>query len=139
MDGGGIAAALALGADGVQLGTAFLGCPECGVPEVHRQALAEAEQTTLGRVLTGRHARFVRTTYVEALERSGVGPLPFPLQAMVTADLRAAALDAGRADFLFQFAGQGVARLRTLPGPELVETLARETEEALARHGAGRA
>jgi len=129
MDGRGIAAALALGADGVQLGTAFLGCPECGVPDIHRRALVEAEQTALSRVLTGRHARFVRTPYVDALERAGVEPLPFPLQAVVSADLRAAALDADRADLLFLFAGQGIARLRALPARDLIETLVREGED----------
>jgi nitronate monooxygenase len=138
MDGRGIAAALALGVEGVQLGTAFLGCPECGIPDVHRRALMEAEQTVVSNVLTGRHARFVRTPYADALGRSGVGPLPFPLQAMVSADLRAAATAAGRADLLFLFAGQGVARLRELPAPDLVETLVREAREALARRGADR-
>ena len=77
----------------------------------------------------------MRTPYVDALERSGLDPLPYPLQAAVSADLRAAALPAGRADLLFLLAGQGVARLRSLPAAELVETLVRETEEALASQG----
>ena len=60
---------------------------------------------------------------------------PLPLQAAVSADLRAAALPAGRADLLFLLAGQGVARLRSLPAAELVGTLLRETEAALAAPG----
>ena len=138
MDGRGIAAALALGAEGVQLGTAFLGCPESGTTELHRRALVETEAATVVTpVFTGRHARLVRTSYVDALERSGLDPLPYPLQAAVSADLRAAAVPAGRADLLFLLAGQGVARLRSLPAGELVETLVRETEEALASGGRG--
>jgi nitronate monooxygenase len=133
MDGRGIRAALALGADGVQLGTAFLGCPECGVPEVHRQALMEAELTAVSRVVTGRHARLVRTPYVDALERSGVEPLPYPLQAVISADVRAAALAAGRGDLLFLLAGQSVARLRALPARDLVESLVRESAESVAQ------
>ena len=136
MDGRGIAAALTLGADGVQLGTAFLGCPESGTHELHRRALVEAgASTVVTPVFTGRHARLVRTPYVDALERSGLDPLPYPLQAAVSADLRAAAVPAGRDDLLFLLAGQGVARLRSLPAAELVETLVRETEEALASQG----
>jgi nitronate monooxygenase len=137
MDGRGIAAALALGADGVQLGTAFLGCPESGAPELHRRTLADVQEasTVVTPVFTGRHARLVRTPYVDALERSGLDPLPYPLQAAVSADLRAAALPAGRGDLLFLLAGQGVARLRPLPAAELVETLVRETEAALAFRG----
>jgi nitronate monooxygenase len=134
MDGRGIAAALTLGADGVQLGTAFLGCPESCTPELHRRALVEAS-TVVTPAFTGRHARLVRTPYVDALERSGLDPLPYPLQAAISADLRAAALPAGRADLLFLLAGQGVARLRSLPAAELVETLVRETEAALAATG----
>jgi len=58
-DGRGIAAAFALGASGVQIGTAFLGCPEAAVPRVHRDALhgAADEDTRLTRVFTGRPAR----------------------------------------------------------------------------------
>ena len=72
MDGRGIAAALALGAQGVQLGTAFLGCQESGASEEHRAALGD--ETTISRVMTGRHARGVRTPLVDELERSGREP-----------------------------------------------------------------
>jgi nitronate monooxygenase len=134
MDGRGIAAALALGAEGVQLGTAFLGCPEGGTAGVLREALAgAADATVVTRAYSGRHARLVRTRLVDAIADAGVDPPPFPIQAMLTADVRAAALAAGRADLLFVLAGQGSAALRELPAAELVETLARETEDAIQR------
>ena len=98
MDGRGIAAALALGAEGIQLGTAFLGCPEAGSTALQRGVLAgAADATVVTRAYSGRQARLVRTRLVDAIEDAGVDPLPFPLQAMLVAELRAAALEAGRA------------------------------------------
>ena len=111
MDGRGIAAALALGAEGVQLGTAFLGCPEAGSTALQRGTLAgAADRTLVTRAYSGRQARLVRTRLVDAIEDAGVDPLPFPLQAMLVAELRAAALEAGRQDLLFVLAGQGCGR-----------------------------
>jgi nitronate monooxygenase len=134
MDGRGIAAALALGAEGVQLGTAFLGCPESGPLEPLRRALREAGDATLvSRAYSGRQARLVRTRLVEAIEEATVEPLPYPVQALVTADLRAAALAADRADLFLALSGQAAAALRALPAAELVETLVRETDEAIRR------
>ena len=134
MDGRGIAAALALGAEGVQLGTAFLGCPESAATPLQRSVLAgSADSSVVSRAYSGRHARLVRTRLVDAIERSGVDPLPYPLQAMVTADLRAAAIAGDRADLLLVLAGQGAAAMRELPAAELVEALVRETEDAVRR------
>ena len=134
MDGRGIAAALALGAEGVQLGTAFLGCPEAGSTALQRGMLAgAADRTLVTRAYSGRQARLVRTRLVDAIEDAVVDPLPFPLQALLVAELRAAALEAGRRDLLFVLAGQGAAALRELPAAELVETLVGETEDAIRR------
>jgi nitronate monooxygenase len=134
MDGRGIAAALALGAKGVQLGTAFLGCPEGAATPLQRSVLAgSADSSVVSRAYSGRHARLVRTRLVDAIESSGVDPLPYPLQVMVTADLRAAAIAADRADLLLVLAGQGAAAMRELPAAELVEALVRETEDAVRR------
>ena len=134
MDGRGIAAALALGAEGVQLGTAFLGCPEAGSTALQRSTLAgAADRTLVTRAYSGRQARLVRTRLVDAIEDAGVDPLPFPLQAILVAELRAAALEADRQDLLFVLAGQGSAAIRELPAAELVATLVRETEGAIRR------
>ncbi|HEX3291633.1 MAG TPA: nitronate monooxygenase family protein [Gaiella sp.] len=134
MDGRGIAAALVLGAEGVQLGTAFLGCPESGASEPLRRALAgSGDATVVSRAYSGRQARLVRTRLVEAIETAFVDPLPYPVQAVVTADLRAAALAADRADLSLVLSGQAAGALRALPAAELVETLARETEDAIRR------
>jgi nitronate monooxygenase len=134
MDGRGIAAALALGAEGVQLGTAFLGCPEGAATPLQRSVLAGSEDTSVvSRAYSGRHARLVRTRLVDAIEGSAVDPLPYPLQAMLVAELRAAALERGRQDLLFVLAGQGSAAIRELPAADLVATLVGETEAAIRR------
>jgi nitronate monooxygenase len=118
MDGRGIAAALALGAQAVQLGTAFLRCPEAGTSPAHREALAH--DTTVTRVLTGRHARAVRTALVDRLEASGLQPPDYPLPRYLTPEAP-------------MLAGQAGGQARTLPAAELVATLAAETDQALAR------
>lgn len=116
MDGRGVAAALALGAQAVQLGTAFLACEEAGTSEAHRAALGTG--TTVTRVLTGRHARAARTPEVDRLEASGLTPPDYPLPRLF---LSGPPL----------FAGQGGPLARRLPAGELVATLARETDKAL--------
>jgi nitronate monooxygenase len=120
MDGRGIAAALALGAQGVQLGTAFIGCPESGASEEHRAALGR--ETTITRVMTGRHARGVHSPLVDELERAEIEPPDYPLP---------------RAFFPepVLLVGQGGPLARALPAGKLVLTLAEETDAALARLG----
>jgi nitronate monooxygenase len=126
MDGAAIRAALALGAQGVQLGTAFMACPEAGTSAPHRAALASeaARRTVVTRAFSGRPARGIRNAVTDAFE--DVEPLPFPEQQGMTRDLRAAAVAQGRTDLMQMWAGQGAPLIRALPAGELVETLARE-------------
>jgi nitronate monooxygenase len=134
-DGRGIAAALTLGADGAQLGTAFIPCPESGAPDGYKAAVlgAQASSTTLTRMYTGRWARAIRTPLIESLEAADIEPAGFPAQAHLLWDLRGAALELDRADLLFLLAGQAAGLSRPLPAGELVRTLAAEAEAALAR------
>ena len=126
MDGHGIRAALALGARGVQLGTAFMLCPEAGTPAPHRQALASelARRTVVTRAFSGRPARGVRNRMTDAFE--DVPAAPFPQQQRLTAELRSAATSASRTDLMQLWAGQAAPLARAMPAAELVETLARE-------------
>ena len=131
MDGRGIAAAFALGAEGVQVGSAFLGCPESGASEDYREALSRARDdgTVVSPNVTGRHARWLRTRLVELLEQQE--PLPYPLQGALLSDIR----KAGRGELSIFLAGQAAAMVRRLPAGELLETLVRETDETVARLG----
>jgi nitronate monooxygenase len=132
-DGRGIAAALALGAEGVQVGTAFLATPEAGAPEVHKRQLGrpEARWTRLTRVFTGRHARGIANPLMAALEDHLGDVLPYPMQNWLTTPLRRAAGAAGRADLLALWAGQNAASARAMPAAELLRTLVNETDDVL--------
>ncbi|MGK3965363.1 NAD(P)H-dependent flavin oxidoreductase [Sorangium sp. So ce118] len=129
MDGRGVAAALALGAAGAQLGTAFLGCPEAGISPAYRAALRSdaARRTVVTRAFTGRPGRAIRNRFTDAFE--GRTPPPFPEHHRRTLDLRAAAARQGRTDLMLLWAGQGAPLVREMPARELVETLAREMRE----------
>ena len=137
MDGRGIAAALALGAAAVQMGTAFLTCDEAGIPEAHKRAILEAGEdgTRITRAFSGRPARGVVNRFMAEVERDG-GPgaiLPFPLQNDLTRPLRGAAAKRGRAEFLSLWAGQGVRLARRQPAADLVARLAEEAAAAAGR------
>jgi nitronate monooxygenase len=96
MDGRGIAAALALGADGAQVGTAFLDCPESALGRVERELIESDPSTTVTDRLTGRPARAIRTRLADEL--ADVEPLPFPLQAAATGPVSRAASAQGYQD-----------------------------------------
>jgi nitronate monooxygenase len=123
VDGRGIAAALALGAEGAQLGTAFLFCPESGASSAWRQALRE-QPTVVTDAYTGRPARGARTPFVAELA-AGPPPAPYAIQRRLTGDFR-------HVDGYGWYLGGQAARLaRELPAAELVATLAAETTAAL--------
>lgn len=126
MDGAGIRAALALGASAVQLGTAFLLCPEAGTHPAHREALRSpaARHTVITRAFSGRAARGIANRFTARFEN--VACPPFPQQQDLTADLRAAAAAAGRVDLMQLWAGQGAPLLRELPVAELMRVLLEE-------------
>ncbi len=139
MDGRGIAAALALGASAVQMGTAFLTCDEAGIPEAYKAAIlaAREHETRLTRAFSGRPARGIVNRFMTEVERSREAILPFPLQNALTRPLRAAAAKQGRAEFLSLWAGQGVRLARRQSAASLVQRLAAETESVLQRLCAG--
>ena len=133
MDGRGIAAALALGAAGAQLGTAFLAAPESGAPEAHKRAVLEGteQSTVVTPAFTGRHARGVRNRLVNELEDKLDRLAPFPFQALVAADIRAEAARRGDPELLTMLAGQGLRLARAEPAADLVAALVSETQQAL--------
>ena len=125
MDGRGIAAALALGAGAVQLGTAFLTCHESGVPEVYKSAILQAGEnaTRITRAFSGRPARGIVNRFMDEVDADG-GPIPaFPIQNVLTRALRTAAARQGRAEFLSLWAGQGLRLARRESAAELIGRL----------------
>ncbi|MDN3521965.1 NAD(P)H-dependent flavin oxidoreductase [Halomonas ramblicola] len=126
-DARGVAAALALGADAVQVGTALLCCPEARISAIHRRALQSeaARHTALTNLYTGRPARGIVTRLMSELGPMGEAAPAFPLATAAIAPLRAAAEDAGSGDFSPLWAGQNASGCREVPAAEVIAALAR--------------
>jgi nitronate monooxygenase len=125
-DGRGIAAAFALGASGVQVGTAYLRCPESKVIAPARAALAQAtdETTVITNVMTGRPARGVANRVMREVGPISPDAPAFPHAATALGPLKAAAEKLGRVDFTNLWAGQAVRMGREMPAAELTRALA---------------
>jgi nitronate monooxygenase len=107
-DARGVIAALALGAEAVQMGTVFLACEESGASLLHRQALRgkKAGHTALTKGFTGRLARGIHNRLLQELNQEGTTILPYPLQRSLVRNLAIPAEAAGRSDLLALWAGQ---------------------------------
>ena len=134
-DGRGIAAALTLGAAAVQLGTAYLHCPESLIAAAHRAALASeaAERSVFTNLFSGGLARGLWTAPMEDLGPVRPEAPPFPLATAALMPLARAAAERGEAGFRPMWAGQAARLGQPLPARELTGRLARD---ALARLGA---
>ncbi|TDV37226.1 nitronate monooxygenase [Paraburkholderia caballeronis] len=138
MDGRGVAAALALGAQAAVLGTAFLTCAESAIP-VDWKARVRASSdtaTSVTRAITGRHARGIRNPLMEHLERRADDVAPYPVQNALTQELRQNASRANDGDYLSLWSGQGAplgrGRDAGIGAAELVDALERELHAVLA-------
>lgn len=137
-DGRGIAAAFALGASGVQIGSAYLRTPESKVIAPARAALAAAadDTTVITNVMTGRPARGVVNRVMREVGPVAAEAPDFPFAATALTPLKAAAEKLGRVDFTNLWAGQAIALGREAPAGELTRELAREALARLSRLGA---
>lgn len=132
-DGRGVAAALTLGAEGVQIGTAFLACEESNALPAHREALLSGRRDTmLTRALTGRLARGIRNRLAEVFEGRSAPILPYPLQSQLVGALREEAIRRGRLDLLTMWSGQSAPLLRHRRAAELFQDLVETTERVLS-------
>lgn len=134
-DGRGIAAAFALGAAGVQIGTGYLRTPESKASALGKAALAAAsdDATVITNVMTGRPARGVANRVMREVGPVSSDAPAFPHAATAFAPLKAAAEKLGRVDFTNLWAGQSVALGRELGAAELTRTLAAEARERLKK------
>jgi nitronate monooxygenase len=130
-DARGIVAAFALGAEGVQMGTAFLACEESGANQLHRKALlsGQAKQTALTRGFTGRLGRGIKNRLLDALNQKDVEILPYPLQRALVRHLSIPAEKAGRPELLPLWAGQSANLSRCTDVRSLLDTLVKEFSE----------
>lgn len=136
MDGRGIAAAFALGAQAVQMGTAFLATDEAGTNPVYKARLLEATHTPsraltrLTRAFSGRYARGLVNRFIEAMQEVEQQVPAYPVQNALTGAIRAQAATMQDPEFMSLWAGQGVAMIRALPAAQLLETLVTEWHAA---------
>jgi nitronate monooxygenase len=126
-DARGVAAALALGAAAVQVGTAFLLCPETTTSAVHRVALASAaaRQTVVTNVFTGRPARAIVNRIVREIGPMSALAPEFPLAVDAILPLRARAEQRGSGDFSPLWCGQNAAGAKPIPARDLARELCR--------------
>jgi nitronate monooxygenase len=106
-------------------------CPEAGTPRVHREALHGGAPTAYTRAFTGRTARGIVNGFLT--RHSAAAPAAYPQVHHLTAPMRKAAREAGRADLVNLWAGQAYPLIREMPAGDLVRALAAETRDALAR------
>ncbi|WP_233878951.1 NAD(P)H-dependent flavin oxidoreductase [Paraburkholderia flagellata] len=139
MDGRGIVAALALGAQGVQMGTAFLGCTQSAIPADWKARLRASTDTatSVTRAITGRHARGIRNPLMQQLEARNETVAPYPVQNALTQPLRQRAARENDGDYLSLWSGQGAALSRSredgLGAGQIVDALDAEWRAVLGK------
>lgn len=132
-DGRGVAAALALGASAVQIGSAFLRCPEAGIPSAWADALGTTapEDTTITRTFSGRAGRAIPTDYVVATA-CAPPPAPYPVQRGLTAPMRSQGQKANDIARIQAWAGQASSLARAEPVAEAMERMWESARSLLA-------
>jgi len=135
MDGAGIAAALALGAQAAQLGTAFVPCTETSIDEGYRRAILSdaADHTTFTAAISGRKARGLVNKFTELGRGAHAPAVPaYPIAYDAGKSLHAAAKAKGEFGYGAQWAGQAAALVRELPAAELMARLEAELQQSIA-------
>lgn len=134
MDARGIAACLHLGAQGVQLGTAFLTCKESGAHRAYKEALLyrkKDEPTDITIAFSGRPARGIKNTFMEEMKYYQ-GPIPaYPLQHYLTEDIRSAAARQEKIEYMSLWAGQGFSSCQERTARELMKGWIQETTQLM--------
>lgn len=134
VDGRGLVAALALGAVGAWVGTAFLAAKESSLPPIHWDEIRSSsmEDFTISRVYTGKTSRGFKNAFKDAWEKSGLPALPMPLQSVLLKPLMDAAIAAGRIDLILNGAGQTAGTLREKrPAREILEGMVKQAADIL--------
>ena len=131
--GKGILAALALGADGVQIGTAFLACEESGAPAFHRNLLFSdaAKYTILSRAFTGRLGRGLMNRIAGEMIGKESDLLPFPSQSRFTGSFREAAIDQKKWEMIFAWGGQIASVLKHRRAADLMNAMIRDMSHSV--------
>jgi len=132
-DARGMVAALALGASGVQLGTAYLFCPEANVSPLYRRALEQAAEqgTAVTNLFSGRPARGILNRYLQESGPMSDAAPAFPYAATLVAPLRAASERAGLLDYMQLWSGQAAGLAKSMPADQFTRKLAADVLRTL--------
>ncbi|WP_027954600.1 NAD(P)H-dependent flavin oxidoreductase [Halobacillus kuroshimensis] len=130
MDGRGFSAALSLGAEGVQMGTAFVTSRESGAHELHKEMIQKAreDEMTLTSAFSGKPARGIRNTFTKSLSRHE-DLLPYPLQNQMTKAIRQASAAKGNPEYMSLWSGQSPRLSRDTSAGEVISDLVSYVEE----------
>lgn len=135
-DGRGLAAAIALGAEGVWCGTAFLATPEAALDDELKERVVAAgeEDTRITRLYSGKTMRNINNPLIDLWESSGLGALPMGAQGAIVEPIQRAAREAGRIDLIRNAGGQAAGMVTSRrSAAEVVRAMVDEASEALAR------
>ncbi|WP_010274375.1 NAD(P)H-dependent flavin oxidoreductase [Paenibacillus senegalensis] len=130
MDGRGLVASLALGAGAVQMGTAFLVCPESGAHAMHKQKIltSSEDSTEITRAYSGKEARGIRTAFMSDMHQYP-GQIPdYPIQNALTRDIRQAAAKANDPEYMSLWAGQGLRLANAQPAAAIIAQTIEQAE-----------
>ncbi|WP_331713694.1 NAD(P)H-dependent flavin oxidoreductase [Lentibacillus sp. JNUCC-1] len=131
MDGRGLTASMCLGAQAVQMGTAFLTCAESGAKPLHKEAILQAQedQTVLTRAFSGKWARGIHNVFIEKMADQQACLPEFPVQNALTKPLRKASAQQGKSDFMSLWSGQTPRLARSQTVASLFEKLIKQTRD----------
>jgi nitronate monooxygenase len=133
MDARGIVASFALGANGVQMGTAFLGCQETQLAAtwLTELELAEGEDTVITEAFSGKPARGLKNRYITETDAIDEPLLPYSAQYSISSDLRKQAIQQGNKDFMVMWSGQGVGLFKQQTTASLMQSLVSGSQKLL--------
>ncbi len=135
-DGRGVAAALAMGCVGVWVGTRFLATEEGGALPVNKQRILDStdEDTRVSRAYTGKTLRASYNKFHDLWDSSGLEPLPFPTQVLISSALLAAFIEANKTEFVGGLAGQISGLIKEIkPAKRVLEEMVEEAVDILTR------
>jgi nitronate monooxygenase len=133
-DGRQMAAAIALGASGVQMGTAFLTTREAGTNDIHKQAILKSHDTStvVTNAFSGKPARGIRNAFVDQLTKGSTPIPPYPVQNALTREIRKEAARLGKAEWMSLWAGQSSGMAKSCSVAELVSAILHEYQIAVS-------
>lgn len=133
MDAKGLLAALLLGADGVQMGTAFLACKESGAHPEHKKLLLNAleRNTVLTKVFSGKSARGIKNKFISEMETLENECLDYPIQNALTKPIRQAAAQQNNPEFMSLWTGQSAYLSQDITAAELIKQIKKDIDVLL--------